>query len=79
MCSAEAAPGVAWEMKVRHVLEKLKAAGWYELPRGQTSGSHRQYKHPTLPGRVTVAGKPSADIPEPTLKRIYEQAGWGKP
>lgn len=29
----------------------------------QTKGSHRQFKHPNTPGKVTVAGKPSLDIP----------------
>ncbi|MBX3325474.1 MAG: type II toxin-antitoxin system HicA family toxin [Nitrospira sp.] len=28
-----------------------------------TKGSHRQFKHPIKPGRVTVAGKPSDDLP----------------
>lgn len=40
--------------KIRDVLQQLKEAGWQQV--GQ-SGSHRQFKHPTLPGRVTVAGK----------------------
>ena len=30
--------------------------GWYIVT---TRGSHRQLKHPTKPGRVTVHGKPS--------------------
>lgn len=32
-------------------------------------------KHPTKPGRVTVAGKPSADLPPGTERSILRQAG----
>jgi hypothetical protein len=38
-------------------------------------GSHRQYKHRTKPGKVTVAGHPSSDLPPKTLKSILRQAG----
>ena len=64
-------------MKVRDVLKKLNDDGWYPLPQGATS--HRQFKHPTKPGKVTVSGKPGDDIDQGTLKGIYKQAGWGKP
>lgn len=40
-----------------------------------TRGSHRQYKHPTKPGRVTVPGKPSDDLAAGTLNSILKQAG----
>jgi predicted RNA binding protein YcfA (HicA-like mRNA interferase family) len=63
-------------MKVRDVLKKLREDGWYP---DTTEGSHRHFKHDQKPGKVTVAGHPSDDIPPKTLKRIYEQAGWGKP
>ena len=46
-------------MKVREIIKLLKADGWY-LER--TRGSHRQFKHPTKPGIVTVAGKSSLDL-----------------
>ncbi|MDP6359988.1 MAG: type II toxin-antitoxin system HicA family toxin [Planctomycetota bacterium] len=59
-------------MKVREVLEILKDDGWYI---DRTKGSHRQLKHPTKGGTVTVAGKPSVDIPPGTLKSILKQAG----
>ncbi len=58
-------------MKVREVIKRLEADGW-ELVR--TRGSHRQYKHPTKPGLVTVAGKPSADMAPGTLANIFRQA-----
>jgi predicted RNA binding protein YcfA (HicA-like mRNA interferase family) len=44
--------------------------GWYEV--GQV-GSHKQFKHPTKTGRVTVP-VPSRDIPIGTLKSIERQA-----
>lgn len=40
-----------------------------------TRGSHRQFKHPTKPGRVTVAGKPSDDMAIGTVNSILRQAG----
>ncbi|MEI7459642.1 MAG: type II toxin-antitoxin system HicA family toxin [Pirellula sp.] len=38
-------------------------------------GSHRQYKHPTKTGRVTVAGHPKDDLAPGTLNSILWQAG----
>ena len=60
-------------MKVSAVLEKLREDGWYVVA---TRGSHRQLKHPTNPGRVTVAGKPGDDLAPGTLNSIFKQAGW---
>jgi predicted RNA binding protein YcfA (HicA-like mRNA interferase family) len=59
-------------MKVAEIIDKLTRDGW-ELK--ATRGSHRQFKHPTKPGRVTVAGKPSDDIAPGTLNSILKQAG----
>jgi predicted RNA binding protein YcfA (HicA-like mRNA interferase family) len=59
-------------MKVRAVLELLKRDGWVEIAR---RGSHRQLKHPTKKGRVTVAGKPSDDLAAGTLNSILKQSG----
>ncbi|MCH8474739.1 MAG: type II toxin-antitoxin system HicA family toxin [Opitutales bacterium] len=58
-------------MKVRDILKLLANDGWETA---RTRGSHRQLKHPTKKGTVTVAGKPSLDIPPGTLKSIYKQA-----
>lgn len=58
-------------MKVRDVIKRLEADGWY-LDR--TRGSHRQFKHPTKPGTTTVAGHPSVDVPPGILKSIATQA-----
>jgi predicted RNA binding protein YcfA (HicA-like mRNA interferase family) len=41
--------------KVRDIIAMIEADNWYIVA---TRGSHRQYKHPSKAGRVTVAGKP---------------------
>ena len=58
-------------MKVKDVIKTLEQNGWYLA---KTKGSHRQYKHPVKKGKVTVAGKPSKDVPIDTLKSILQQA-----
>ena len=62
-------------MKVSEVLRILTDDGWYLVA---TKGSHRQFKHPTKPGRVTVAGKPSDDLAPGTLGSILKQSGLKK-
>jgi len=59
-------------MKVRDVIRVIEDAGWY-LDR--VRGSHRQYRHPELPGTVTVPGKPGDDLAAGTLASIRKQAG----
>jgi predicted RNA binding protein YcfA (HicA-like mRNA interferase family) len=58
-------------MKVRDVIKLIEADGWYLVI---TKGSHRQYKHPTKPGRVTIAGHPNDDLSPGTLNSILKQA-----
>ena len=43
-------------------------------PNPRTRGSHRQFKHPTKSGLVTIAGKPSDDLAPGTLNSIFKQA-----
>jgi predicted RNA binding protein YcfA (HicA-like mRNA interferase family) len=62
-------------MKVREVLRMLNDEGWFLVA---TRGSHRQFKHPTKPGRVTVPGKPNDDLAPGTLNSILKQAGLKK-
>jgi predicted RNA binding protein YcfA (HicA-like mRNA interferase family) len=62
-------------MKVSDVLRMLQDDGWYLH---STRGSHRQFKHSTKPGRVTVAGKPSDDLASGTLNSILKQSGLKK-
>lgn len=59
-------------MKVKEVLKLLEEDGWYVV---RITGSHRQFKHPTKLGTVTVAGKPSLDVPPGTLNSILKQVG----
>ena len=59
-------------MKVREAVRMIKDDGWFLVA---TRGSHRQYKHATKPGRVTIAGKPSDDLAPGTLNSILKQAG----
>lgn len=59
-------------MKVREAIGLLEDDGWFLA---STKGSHRQYKHPVKPGRVTVAGKPSEDLAPGTLNSIFKQSG----
>ena len=59
-------------MKVREAIQMIEEDGWYMVA---TRGSHRQYKHPTKPGRVTIAGKPSDDLAPGTRNSIMKQAG----
>jgi predicted RNA binding protein YcfA (HicA-like mRNA interferase family) len=62
-------------MKVSEVLRMLQDDGWALVA---TRGSHRQYKHPNKPGRVTVSGKPSDDLAPGTLNSILKQSGLKK-
>ena len=59
-------------MKASEVLRLLQDDGWFLAA---TRGSHRQYKHPSKSGRVTVPGKPSDDLAPGTLNSILKQAG----
>ncbi len=48
------------------------ADGWVLA---RMKGGHRQYKHPTKAGLVTVAGHPSDEVDRGTLNSIMKQAG----
>jgi predicted RNA binding protein YcfA (HicA-like mRNA interferase family) len=58
-------------MKVRDVIRLIEQDGWFLIA---TRGSHRQYKHASKLGRVTVAGKPSDDMAPGTLNSVLKQA-----
>ena len=59
-------------MKFKEVIRILEKEGWV-LKR--TRGSHRQFRHPSKPGTVTVDGRLSVEIPPGTLKSISKQSG----
>jgi predicted RNA binding protein YcfA (HicA-like mRNA interferase family) len=58
-------------MKVRDVIRLLRNDGWAVI---RQRGSHRQLRHPTKPGLVTVAGAGNADLAPGTLNSILKQA-----
>jgi len=58
-------------MDSRAIIRAIEKDGWIEV--GQ-KGSHKQFKHPTKPGRVTVP-HPKRDLPTGTLRSIEKQAG----
>lgn len=61
-------------MRYRDVIQMLRADGWRE---DRTAGSHLQFRHPTKPGTVTVAGggKLAREVPPGTLNSILKKAG----
>jgi predicted RNA binding protein YcfA (HicA-like mRNA interferase family) len=59
-------------MKVRDLIKLLEDDGWIYIG---SKGSHRHFKHPSKPGKVTVPGKPASDVPRGTAKSILAQAG----
>jgi len=59
-------------VKIREILKRLEEDGWYLVA---TRGSHRQFKHPLKPGRVTVAGQAGDELAPGTYNSIPKQAG----
>jgi predicted RNA binding protein YcfA (HicA-like mRNA interferase family) len=58
-------------MKVRDVIRLIEADGWRCLV---VRGSHRQFKHPTKAGRVTISVHSGDDMPRGTLASVLRQA-----
>lgn len=59
-------------VKVREVIRRLQMEGWVLV---STEGSHRQFKHASKPGRVTISGNLGDDMPKGTLASVRRQAG----
>lgn len=59
-------------LKVGAIISLIEDHGWYLVA---TRGSHRQYRHATLPGRVTIPGKPSKELSVGLERSILKQAG----
>ena len=55
----------------KEIISMIEADGWYEV---NQEGSHKQFKHPTKKGRVTV-NHPVKDMNIKTLKSIERQSG----
>jgi len=62
-------------MKVRELVALIEKDGWKQI---RQKGSHRQFRHPTKPGTVTISGNPGIDIPPGTLNSVLKQAGLKK-
>ena len=59
-------------MKVKEIIKIIEQDGWFLV---RQKGSHKQYKHKTKKGLVTISGhKPSDDIAPGTLNSIFKQA-----
>lgn len=59
------------ERDSRRLIKLLETDGWVQI--GST-GSHRHFKHPTKPGKVTIP-HPRKDIPTGTVRSLLRQAG----
>jgi predicted RNA binding protein YcfA (HicA-like mRNA interferase family) len=62
-------------MKIRDAIKLIEDDGWFLVV---TKGSHRQFKHASKAGRVTIAGHPGDDLAAGTLNSILKQAGLKK-
>lgn len=58
-------------MNSREIIKRIEADGWFEVAH---KGSHKQFKHPTKKGRVTVV-HPKRDMKTGTLKSIERRSG----
>ena len=58
-------------LKVKELIKLVEADGWVQV---RTRGSHRQFKHSTKPGKVTISGKLSTEVPIGTLNSVLKQA-----
>jgi predicted RNA binding protein YcfA (HicA-like mRNA interferase family) len=59
-------------VKVFRIIKMLEKDGWYIA---RQKGSHRQFKHPSKKGAVTVNGHPSDDVWGNLLSSIEGQSG----
>lgn len=58
-------------MTAQEIEKEIKADGWYYH---NTKGSHRHFKHPAKPGKVTIP-QHKGDIHPKTIETIRKQAG----
>lgn len=63
-------------MKVREIIKLIEADGWRQV---RQTGSHRQFRHSTKPGTVTIPSKPARDLPPGLEKSILQQAAIKRP
>ena len=58
-------------MKVKELIKLIESDGWFQV---KMRGSHRQFKHPSKQGKVTVSGKLNIEVPPGTLNSALNQA-----
>ncbi len=58
-------------MRAKEIEKLIIEDGWYFV---RQVGSHRQYKHPTKPGKVTIPFH-TGDLDKGTANSILKQAG----
>jgi predicted RNA binding protein YcfA (HicA-like mRNA interferase family) len=58
-------------VKVREIVRELEEEGWLQT---RQAGSHRQFRHPTKPGTVTVPGRMGDELAKGTVGSIVRQA-----
>lgn len=58
--------------KVRDAIRLVEKDGWYLA---RTKGDHRQYKHRSKPGTVTIVGNEGRDMAPGTWNSVLKQAG----
>ena len=61
-----------YNMKFKEIIKLIENNDWYNV---RKRGSHKQYKHDSIKGLVTIAGKLSDEIDRGTLNSILKQAG----
>lgn len=59
-------------MKVKEIIIFIEQTGWFMVRR---KGSHRQFKHHSKKGIVTIAGHLDDELARGTFNSILKQAG----
>lgn len=64
---------MATKGKIRDMLKIIRNDGWFQVRSNR--GDHRQFRHPTKAGKVTVDGKESDDVAPKLWNSMLSQAG----
>jgi predicted RNA binding protein YcfA (HicA-like mRNA interferase family) len=62
-------------LKAKEIIRLVEQDGWFHV---FTRKSHRHFKHPGKPGRVTIAGKLSDELSPAMENSVLIQAGLKK-
>jgi len=60
------------DLKVKEAIKIIEEDGWFMV---RMKGSHRQFKHASKRGVVTIAGNLNHDLAKGTFQSILIQAG----